>query len=86
MQYIKLCSVSLTTDLNPPNTSECLFPDSGFDDVTGSWVYFEAPNRTELVSIEQGDVVFSSLGKFVCKAIHWDRDRYKMVSYYDNGW
>ena len=62
--------------------SECMFP----PDVSGSWVYFETPNRTEHVTVIRGDVMFTSLGKFMCKARHWDRDWYKMVSYYNNGW
>ena len=42
--------------------------------------------RQERVSIHNGHVTFSSLGEFVCKGKHWNRDQYKMLSYYSNGW
>jgi hypothetical protein len=68
-------------DLVPSVRSECYFP----DDYRGSWLLFET-DRQEEVTVEAGQVIFSQLGKFICKSKHWKKDQYKTLSVHLNGW
>ena len=68
-------------DLVPSVRSECYFP----DDYRGSWQLFETDRQEEVV-VEAGQVIFSQLGKFICKSKHWKKDQYKTLSVYHNGW
>ena len=76
-----LLATSLCLDLLPSPSAECRFPEEFY----GDWMIF-SDRRKERVSIHNGHVTFSSLGEFVCKGKHWNRDEYKMLSYYSNGW
>ena len=65
----------------PPVVHECFFP----HDWRGDWLWAEK-ERMEDVNIGPGQVYFSHLGSFLCKGKHWNSNKYKMMSVYNNGW
>ncbi len=65
----------------PSTRSECIFPLA----YQGRWALFDS-HRKEFVSISTGEISISHLGKFICKSKHFDKDYYKLLSVYDNGW
>ncbi|KAK2175588.1 hypothetical protein NP493_724g01016 [Ridgeia piscesae] len=80
-RYANFCKRSCgLCNLLPSPGAECRFPEEFY----GDWMIF-SDRRQERVSIHKGHVMFSSLGEFVCKGKHWNRDQYKMLSYYSNG-
>ena len=65
----------------PSVRAECHFP----ADYLGHWLLYDAM-RSEHVTIGEGQVTFSLLGNFICKSKHWEKNHYKLLSVYQNGW
>ena len=65
----------------PSSKPECKFG----SELMGYWVLFTSSEREE-VSIEAGELRFSTLGRFTCKSKHWEEDYYKVFSVFTNGW
>ena len=61
--------------------TECVFPSN----YAGDWLLYER-SRIEDVKIESGQITFSKLGRFVCKSRHHEKNVYKLLSAYTNGW
>lgn len=76
-----LHSIFLSPDLLPSTRPECRFPDD-FQDV---WYLWEK-DRHETIRIHGGRISFTTLGEFICKAKHYEKEDYKLLSYYNNGW
>ena len=68
-------------DFAPSPRAECKFP----DEFLGDWVLF-SPHEREEISIDAGDMRFSTLGRFICKSKHWEDHYYKVFSVFNNGW
>ena len=65
----------------PSPKAECTFA----SDLVGYWMLYSGSDQEE-VAIEDGEVRFSTLGRFTCKSKHWEEDYYKVFSVFTNGW
>ena len=64
----------------PSTRQECVFPLS----YQGQWILFDR-NRREKITVTPGEIYFSHLGNFICKATHWQQNVFKLLSVPNNG-
>ncbi|ELT93350.1 hypothetical protein CAPTEDRAFT_212893 [Capitella teleta] len=80
-RYANYCRKSCgLCDFAPTTNHECVFP----VEMHGTWVVFWAGKKEEL-SISDGNITTSTLGTYVCKGKHWQKNYYKVFSAYENG-
>ena len=75
------CIPGGVSDLTLSASPECSFP----EEYLGSWSMYE-DTFVENILITEGRVSFQKSGAFVCKGKHWNKNYYKMLSVFENGW
>ncbi|ESN89842.1 hypothetical protein HELRODRAFT_183124 [Helobdella robusta] len=80
----KLCTKTCGSclDLLPTAVNECIF----LLESTNKWKHFDPDGWSAEVTLINGSLSVPRLGRFTCKSKHWEKNYYKVVSHYDNGW
>lgn len=68
-------------DFRRSTAVECRFPES----YRGEWRVVENDGIEDVI-LGAGYISFSNLGSFICKSKHYEREHYKMMSVFKNGW
>ena len=71
----------ISADLAPTSFEECSFPTKA----EGEWIMFDSTHK-EIVTIHPGTISFSQRGQYICKSQHWEKNYYKVLSLFQNGW
>ena len=77
----QILNLFTNAEFAPSPKAECTFA----NELAGYWVLYSGADHEE-VAIEDGEVRFSTLGRFTCKSKHWEEDYYKVFSVFSNGW